>query len=136
MIQNVSFSQELHKVPVKPNEVKKYNEHINKINVQCVDGRVYIKWNISSDDADGVYTIERSSDGINFIAIGAQFMGNRAIGNSNDKFLSYTWIDKSPITGLSFYRFAKVEDKQNLVLTESYPIVCPSASLVISSTEK
>ena len=136
MASNVLFSQELHKVPVASKETKKFNEHISKVNVQCTDSRVYIKWNFASDDADGVYTIERSLDGKKFIAIGNNFMGNKAIGNPKDKFLSFTWIDFSPITGLSYYRFAKVEKDNNIVLSDGYPVVCPATSFVNLSSEK
>lgn len=136
MAPTILFSQELHKVPVKSKETKKFSEHISKVNIQCVDGRVYFKWNIASDDPDGLYTIERSADGINFISIGINFMGNKAIANPKDKFLSYTWIDYSPITGTSFYRFAKVEKDDNVILSDNYPVVCPSTSFVDLSIEK
>jgi hypothetical protein len=136
MVSNVIFSQELHKVPVTSNEVKKFNERISKVNVHYEDGRVYIKWNITSNDADGIYTIEKSSDGVNFVGTGAKFMGNAAIGNPKDKFLSYSWVDKSPMAGISYYRFSKVEKDYNIILTDGISVLCPSTSLVINSSDK
>lgn len=76
---------------------------------------VETEWVTLSEQNNLYFTVERSSDGINYTPIG-QVSG---AGNSNFT-LSYQFTDESPLNGISYYRLAQT-DINNVI--QRYPPV-------------
>jgi len=68
------------------------------------DDQVKLDWVTASEVNNAFYTIERSTDGLNFEAI-ANLDG---AGNSSD-LLYYSFVDANPISGTSFYRLKQTD---------------------------
>lgn len=64
---------------------------------------VEVSWSNATELNIDNYVVERSSDGINFIAI-----GNSASKTNNGSFNSYTWPDASPVNGINYYRIKSI----------------------------
>ncbi|MCZ2396499.1 MAG: M36 family metallopeptidase [Chitinophagales bacterium] len=67
--------------------------------VQKDGGRALLKWETQQESNTDKYIIERSGDGVNFLAIGTQ----AAAGNSSTP-RKYSFYDESPLTGNNIYR--------------------------------
>jgi hypothetical protein len=63
-----------------------------------------LRWVTASESNNDYFSIERSSDGINFEIIGKQ----NGAGNSVTR-LEYTFNDQNPIKGISYYRLKQVD---------------------------
>jgi hypothetical protein len=72
--------------------------------VNCIDGSVKLNWTTATELNNNYYTIERSTDGINFERIG----NVDGAGNSNN-IITYTWIDESPINVIAYYRLKQTD---------------------------
>jgi len=68
------------------------------------DNEVKLDWTTATEVNNSFYTIERSTDGINFETV-ANIDG---AGNSN-AVLFYTYVDTKPVNGLSFYRLKQTD---------------------------
>ncbi|TZF82076.1 hypothetical protein FW774_15390 [Pedobacter sp. BS3] len=68
------------------------------------NSRVEINWATSSEAVNSHFTIERSSDGKDFVTIG-EIMGN---GNS-DVIHAYTFYDSYPCLGGNYYRLSQTD---------------------------
>lgn len=68
------------------------------------EDQVKLEWVTTSEVNNAFYTIERSIDGVSFETV-AVIDG---AGNSND-LLYYTYVDVSPINGISFYRLKQTD---------------------------
>jgi hypothetical protein len=68
------------------------------------NNRVNLKWVTASEKNCAYFTIEKSTDAVNFETVGTA----RGAGNSN-KTLSYTMVDEKPYQGLSYYRLKQVD---------------------------
>ncbi len=66
---------------------------------------VTLQWQVANEINNDHYDIERSNDGINFSAIGSITSLN---GNSQNS-LSYSYIDKQPVSGTVYYRIKQVD---------------------------
>ena len=63
-----------------------------------------INWSTLSEENNDYFTLERSSDGINFESID-QIDG----AGSSNKLINYQIIDKNPIKGISYYRLKQTD---------------------------
>ncbi len=70
----------------------------------CDDNNVELNWTTASEINNDYFTIERSSDAVNFEPIGT-VNGN---GNSNS-LQKYTWTDDSPINETTYYRLKQTD---------------------------
>lgn len=66
--------------------------------------QVWLEWSTYSESNTSEFIVERSSDGTQFTAIGKV----DASGNSSS-LLGYRFIDKDPLTGLSYYRLKQID---------------------------
>ncbi len=66
--------------------------------------QVKIEWTTASEENNAFYTVERSTNGIDFEAVSSI----DGAGNSNN-LLFYSYVDINPITGLSFYRLKQTD---------------------------
>ena len=72
--------------------------------VNCDDNNVVFTWSTASETNNNFFTIERSIDGINFIAIGT-ILG---AGNSTSV-LNYSFTDYNAYSGTSYYRLKQTD---------------------------
>ena len=84
-----------------------------------------LNWIIESEQNIATYTVERSGDGRNFTAIGAQ----ASLGNTTAK-RSYTFTDLQPLGGTNYYRI-KILEKDGKVSYTSIRILNWSNTVVI-----
>ncbi len=68
------------------------------------DEEVLVSWKTASEQGNDYFIVERSADGKYFEEAGRRF----AIGNSNE-LTTYSWRDKHPIEGISYYRLVQVD---------------------------
>jgi Calcineurin-like phosphoesterase/Purple acid Phosphatase, N-terminal domain len=66
------------------------------------NSRVILKWATSAEQNNKYFTIERSTDGINFIFL-ARVNG---AGNSNN-LINYQAVDYTPVDGINYYRLSQ-----------------------------
>jgi hypothetical protein len=69
-----------------------------------VEGKTYLRWLVENDRKDGVFIIERSSDGDDFEALGFK----DRVGTSKDVNLFYSYVDEAPPVGFAHYRVMQV----------------------------
>jgi hypothetical protein len=69
-----------------------------------MDGVVILEWSTASEENNDYYSIERSSDGVNYELISTM----PGAGNSTSV-LEYTYIDSSPFLGRSYYRLRQTD---------------------------
>lgn len=76
------------------------------INAYQQADNVTVQWGVANQTTANNYTIQRSSDGINFTNIGIQQY------NTNDV---YSWLDTTPLVGDNFYRVYTENTYSNIV---------------------
>ncbi len=77
---------------------------LTEFNAACKDDLIHINWTTASEINNDYFTIERSTDAINFETIGT-VNGN---GNSSVT-INYSWTDDSPINGTAYYRLKQTD---------------------------
>lgn len=68
------------------------------------NGKVILNWSTASQINNDYFTIERSSDGINYQQIGTV----DGAGNNNE-IVNYSFIDYKPFKGISYYRLKQTD---------------------------
>jgi hypothetical protein len=71
---------------------------------ELADRKVIVRWSTSSEINADHYTIERSSNGIDYTAI-----GNVAASGTISSAQSYSFTDEFPLPGTSFYRLSQTD---------------------------
>lgn len=69
-----------------------------------VEGKTYLRWLVENDRKDGVFIVERSSDGEEFEALGFK----DRVGTSKNVNLFYSYVDEAPPAGFAHYRVMQV----------------------------
>ncbi len=70
----------------------------------CDNNNVTLNWSTASETNNDYFTIERSSDAVNFEPV-ATVNGN---GNSST-IINYSWSDDSPLSGTTYYRIKQTD---------------------------
>ncbi len=99
-------------------------------------GKVFLNWSASNEQADCVYIIERSPDGVEFESIGVKE------GIGTDVELFYSWMDNTPLEGFSYYRVKKITrdgtqffSATNTIINQG-TVFTPQENYAKSETEK
>lgn len=71
---------------------------------EVIEEDVHLKWQTASETNNDYYTVERSTDGINYHMLGLV----DAAGNSNIS-SNYSFIDASPFQGRNYYRLKQTD---------------------------
>lgn len=71
-------------------------------------GKTFVRWLVQNDEKDGLFVIERSSDGNEFEALGFK----DRVGSSLCVNLFYSYIDEEPLNGQTYYRIMSVGTDQ------------------------
>ena len=74
------------------------------ISASCNNGSAEVKWSTASEDNNDFFTVERSSDALNYQPIG---LVNGA-GNSST-IQNYSFTDADPLSGTSYYRLRQTD---------------------------
>ena len=77
---------------------------LTKFNASRQNEYVTISWSTSSEKNSNYYVIERSPDGINFSGI-----ATIAAQGSSSSLINYSWLDKSPLPGINYYRLRQLD---------------------------
>jgi hypothetical protein len=80
------------------------------LNARCDNQKVQVTWKTASEINNHYFTVERSSDGINF-----ESRGNVDGGGTVSQPLNYTYIDPDPLPETSYYRLTQTNfDGENV----------------------
>jgi hypothetical protein len=71
---------------------------------QAVGNTVLVNWTTASEINNDYFTVERSTDAVNFASIGTV----DGAGNSNGS-ISYQFVDVQPLQGVSYYRLRQTD---------------------------
>lgn len=91
----------------------------NPLPVQWLDfsgvarnGHNYLSWRTAQEKNNDYFQVERSRDGRIFQAIGQ--LPSKAINGNSSSELAYTYIDKTAVAGINYYRLQQVDkDKRS-----------------------
>ena len=72
-----------------------------------VTNGVDLSWTTSSETNNSYFTIEKSSDAVNFVFV--QKVATEAVGGNSAVALDYTGFDASPYSGISYYRLKQTD---------------------------
>ncbi len=71
---------------------------------ECNANTVELNWTTASETNNDYFTIERSTDAVNFETVGT------ANGNGNSSVINnYSWTDDNPISGTAYYRLKQTD---------------------------
>lgn len=74
------------------------------VELSDVNNTATVYWEVTDENNVDYYSIERSSDGVNFESIGKVLPKN-----DPDKRLNYSFVDSNPINGTSYYRLKEID---------------------------
>lgn len=77
-------------------------------------GKTYVRWLVSNDEKDGIFIVERSTDGVEFEALGFK----DRVGSPLCVNLFYSFVDEVPFTGQSYYRIMSVGTDQTYIYSD------------------
>lgn len=83
-----------------------------KFHVIQNSGKIYINWVVQNMTEEVTYFVERSNNNYNYTIIGFK------TGISSPVELLYSYIDKTPPTGKTYYRIKKVSNNGDIVVSE------------------
>jgi len=69
--------------------------------------RTDINWQTTSETNNNYFTIERSTDGINFMVLDT--VTSKVVNGNNAKSMLYTWIDSNRVAGVYYYRLKQTD---------------------------
>ena len=72
--------------------------------VNCIDNNVVFNWSTASETNNSFFTVEKSTDGINFIVIGTVIGGG-----TSTSILNYSFTDYNAYSGSSYYRLKQTD---------------------------
>lgn len=68
---------------------------------------VNVSWSTATEDNNDYFTIERTTDGVNFEVIGV--MASQAVNGNSSSVLNYSKVDSKPYRGTSYYRLKQTD---------------------------
>lgn len=71
-------------------------------------GKTFVRWLVQNDEKDGIFIVERSTDGVAYEALGFK----DRVGSSLCVNLFYSYVDETPTPGQSYYRIMSVGTDQ------------------------
>lgn len=103
---NVSLAQRI--APEKEismfNLTKEKDSKIEKYSVKTCNGSAYLQWHVKDEREDGIFIVQRSHNMMDFKIIGIQ----QDVPTAAFITLMFSFIDKNPLPGISYYRVIKV----------------------------
>lgn len=90
------------------------------------DKEVCLEWATASERNNNFYTIERSSDGVNFQTLNQ--VSSKAINGNSDVKHTYNDFDKNPFSGINYYRLKQTDFNQTYDFSKMIAVSIPSSS--------
>lgn len=95
----------------------------------CDNNNIVVKWSTASETNNDFFTIEKSIDGVNFVAIGTV-----AGADNSTSILSYSYTDYNAYLGMSYYRIRQTDYDGN---SKTFEIIhsenCNTASVNVNA---
>jgi hypothetical protein len=98
------------------------NVALEDFQAECVNGTTALNWLTSSELDLEHFTIERSSNGVDFYEL-AQIEGN---GGNNIE-TEYQWTDEYPLEGMSYYRLGQTSTDGVITYSEVLAVTCENS---------
>ncbi len=95
---------------------------------EVVDNGNMLFWQTASELNNNYFDLERSADGVNFYKI-SQIAGSGTTNNT----VSYYFLDKEPLVGLSYYRLKQVDFNGDFEYSNVITITKESDKVLVSS---
>ena len=89
---------------------------------------IYTQWLTSSEINNDYFTLEKSKDGIHFVAVGIV----KGAGNST-RLLDYEYSDENPYNGISYYRLKQTDFDGKFSYSDLVPVKIKNCDLKIIS---
>ena len=86
-------------------------------NAKPVDNNVNVKWSTTSEINNDFFTVEKSTNGTEWISIGTV----KGVGNS-ETLTNYNHIDANPVDGLQFYRLKQTDVNGDYTYSKVVPV--------------
>lgn len=93
----------------------------------CDANITHLKWSTATESNNDFFTIERSSDGINYIVLGTV----DGAGNSLHT-LNYSYFDQTPLEGTNYYRLKQTDFDGQFEYSEIIAVKCDNEILQIN----
>ena len=99
-IDNILISYPLVMLPV----------HFTDISAKAGKQNVLLQWGTASETGSNYFSIERSTDGLQYSII-----GNVQCAGNSSAIKNYVFTDKTPLTGTSYYRLKQVDNNGSFI---------------------
>ena len=86
-------------------------------NAKPIDNNVNIKWSTTSEINNDFFTVEKSTNGTEWMAIGTV----KGVGNS-EVLTNYNLIDENPVAGVQFYRLKQTDVNGDFSYSSIVPV--------------
>jgi hypothetical protein len=81
-------------------------------------GKIYLKWTVANQHADGLYLVYRSADGINYENIG----NKQGVGVPISKEIAYFFIDNRPFAKTAHYKIIHIGNNQTFLYSDQLTV--------------
>ncbi|MCC7301196.1 MAG: T9SS type A sorting domain-containing protein [Bacteroidia bacterium] len=95
---------------------------LTHFNATCVNGAMLIEWVTGSETNNDFYTLERTSDGVNFEIV-AIIDG----AGTTSQMSFYHFTDETPLPGISYYRLKQTDENQTETWSDLIAANCESS---------
>lgn len=92
----------------------------------CDANITHLKWSTATESNNDFFTIERSSDGINYIVLGTV----DGAGNSL-QILNYSYFDQTPLEGTNYYRLKQTDFDGQFEYSDIIAVQCDNEILEV-----
>ena len=106
LLSTVSYSQNSASNSVNEKVVEK-NYELSSFVVNCLEGKVYVKWEVVEPSNECIYVVERSFDNKHYQPIFAK-QSSKSPENIQ---LLHCFIDENPLAGASYYRIRRLSNE-------------------------
>ena len=89
---------------------------------------VSVTWSTVSEKNNSYFTIERSTDGVNFETI--SIVSSKAKGGNSNTVIDYSYVDLHPLTGTSYYRLKQTDIDSKEAVFEIKAVTFTKSALV------
>ncbi len=124
-------------IPIKPLNAVLLPIELTAFSGNYLDNKVQLKWSTATEKNNALFTVEKSSDGVNFVKL-ADIQSKGENGNSLFK-LDYQTLDYAPFDNITYYRLKQTDfngafDISNMIAVWSNKKQTPSFSVYPNPT--
>ena len=124
-------------IPLRPLNAVLLPIELTAFSGNYLDNKVQLKWSTATEKNNALFTVEKSSDGVNFVKL-ADIQSKGENGNSLFK-LDYQTLDYAPFDNITYYRLKQTDfngafDISNMIAVWSNKKQTPSFSVYPNPT--